>query len=152
MKNKRFILILIAAWITAIAAAPAATIPSGTTLAVRTIGAISSHARQGGTFQAALDRDVVVNGQVVLSAGTPCSGVIEASRASRSSTSSSPLSLDLTGISVQGQSVPVKTTGGVQPNVRAKTTRQARGGSSAGETTFAPGTKMEFRLAQPLNF
>ncbi len=128
-----------------------ATIPAGTTLTVRTMYAISSHEKVGRTFVAQLDQNVTINGSVALRAGTQFAGKVEASRG-RSTTRSSPLTLNLTGVSVSGRIVPVKTTGGFQPEVKAKTAKQSRGGFSVGETTFPPGTKLEFRLAKPLIF
>lgn len=128
----------------------AATVPAGTTLSVRTGHQISSHTRAGKHFKGTLAENVVVNGKIVLDANTPVVGVIEASRAN--ARRSSDLTLDLTSIAVHGNSIPVKTTGGFQPEVPVKSSRQARYGFSVGETYFPPGTKLEFRLAQPLQF
>jgi len=129
----------------------AATMPAGTPLIVRTAGAISSHSTPGRAFTAKLDQDVVIDGNVLLRAGTPVSGIIETSRGSRSRTSSNPLTLDLTAVSSNGRVVPVKTTSGVELQPRAKTARQSRGSFSVDESTFPAGTKIEFRLAQALN-
>jgi hypothetical protein len=128
----------------------AATMPAGTPIIVRTAGAISSHATPGRTFSAKLYQDVAINGTVVLRAGTQLSGIIASSRGSRSTTSSKSLSLNLTAVSANGRMVPIKTTGSVQPKP-AKTTRQSRGGFSFGESIFPAGTRLEFRLAQPLH-
>jgi hypothetical protein len=128
----------------------ATTVPAGTPIIVRTAGAISSHATPGKTFTATLDQDVAINGSVVLRAGTQLSGIILTSRGSRSTTSSQPLSLNLTAVVANGRTLPIKTTGSVQPPA-AKTTRQSRGGFSFGENTFPAGTRLEFRLAQPLH-
>ena len=116
----------------------------------RQTGAISSHATPGRTFTAKLDQDVVINGNAALRAGTQFSGIIASSRGSRSTTSSQPLTLNLTAVAANGRMVPIKTTGGVQPHA-AKTTRQSRGGFSYGESIFPAGTRLEFRLAQPLH-
>ena len=142
MTKKTFILIAIAscAWI---AACLGATIPAGTTLVVQTIDAISSRAVVGRTFTARLDRDVAVNGKVVLRAGTKVLGKIEASRANPRN--SKPLTLNLTGLSINGRTVPIKTVSGVREE------RGAFYGASAGTTLVQPGTKMQFRLARPLN-
>ena len=59
----------------------AATIPAGTTLVVETLDTISSQDRVGKKFAAQLDRDVVVNGTVLLRAGTKVVGKVETSRA-----------------------------------------------------------------------
>ena len=150
MTNKTFILTAIAscAWI---ATSFAATIPAGATLVVRTVDNISSHDKVGKTFTAQLDQDVAVNGKAVLRAGTKAFGRIEASRAN--TRQSAPLTLNLTDVSVNGHKVPIKTVGGFEPENTSKprTTRGARAGVSVGSFTVPPGTKMEFRLAQPLN-
>src|SRR5260370_35810267 len=104
--EKTFILIAIAscAWV---ATSFAATIPAGTTLVVRTLDTIHSNDRVGRTFNAQLDQDVAVNGKAVLRAGTKVFGRIEASAANpRQST---PVTLNLTGVSVNGLTIPIKT-------------------------------------------
>jgi hypothetical protein len=153
MKNelsKLLVLILVGAGAATQASLLAATVPAGTPINVRTTGAISSHATPGKTFTAKLDQDVVINGDIVLRAGTPVSGIIASSRGSRSTTSSQPLTLNLTAVAANGRMVPIKTTGGMQPHA-AKKTRQSRGGFSYGENIFPAGTRLEFRLAQPLH-
>ena len=146
MTKKTLILIAISscAWI---AASFAATIPAGTTLVVRTVDAISSHEKVGRTFNAQLDQDVAVKGEAVLRAGTKVLGRIEASRGS--TRSSNPLTLNLTGISVNGRTVPIKTVSGFQLGAKPLTARQAAAGISVGSYVVQPGTKMEFHLAQP---
>jgi hypothetical protein len=148
--NKLFVLILICGAAMMQSSLLAATVPAGTPINVRTTRAISSHATPGKTFTAKLDQDVVINGNVLLRAGTQFSGIIASSRGSRSTTSSQPLTLNLTAVAANGRMVPIKTTGGMQPQA-AKTTRQSRGGFSYGENIFPAGTRLEFRLAQPLH-
>lgn len=125
----------------------AATIPAGTTLAVRTASSISSRDPAGRTFTARLDQDVVVNGTTLLRAGTNVSGRIQSSRSSTSRHRSAPLSLQLTSISVNGRSVAIRTNS-VQPEATATTAAQRRHGFTAGETVVTPGTQMQFQLAQ----
>ena len=148
MTKKTFILIAIStcAWI---ASSFAATIPGGTTLVVRTIDTISSHDKVGRTFTAQLDQDVAVKGKAVLRAGTKVLGRIETSRGNRRV--SNPLTVNLTGVSVNGRTVPIKTVSGFQPEPKSVTARQAAAGISVGSYVVPPGTKMEFRLAQPLS-
>src|SRR6266513_3784023 len=148
--NRLFVVILVCGGGLMQSSLLAATIPAGTPIIVRTAGAISSHATPGRTFTAKLDQDVVTNGNVLLRAGTPVSGVIASSRGSRSTTSSEPLTVNLTAVAVNGRTLPIKTTGSVQPKA-AKTTRQSRGGFSYGESILPAGTRLEFRLAQPLH-
>src|SRR6266853_57998 len=86
----------------------AVTIPAGTTLIVRTQNTISSQDRVGTKFTAQLDQDIVVNGTVLLRAGTKVFGRVESSRAG-SGTQSRPLTLNLTAISSHGREVPIVT-------------------------------------------
>lgn len=123
----------------------AATIPAGTTLAVRTTSSISSQDPVGRTFAAQLDQDVAVKGKVVVKAGTKAFGKIQSSRANPRK--SEPLTLELTSISVNGRNVAVRTNS-VQPGSSPRTARQARYGHTAGTLLVSPGTKMQFQLAQ----
>jgi hypothetical protein len=150
MTKKTLILIAIAscAWIVP-QSSFAATIPAGTTLVVRTVDTISSHEKVGRIFNAQLDQNVVVNNNVVLKAGTKVLGKIEASRGS--TRKSNPLTLNLTGIASNGRTVPIKTVSGVQPGAKPLTARQAASGISVGSFVVPPGTKMQFRLAQPIS-
>ena len=123
----------------------AATVPAGTTMVVRTNAPISTHATPGNHFTATLDQGV--GG---LPAGIHVTGVIQASRGSRSTTSSSPLTLVLTSVYAHGKTVRIKTSP-VQPQA-AHTTRGRRGGGfTFGEDVFPIGTRLEFRLSQPAN-
>ena len=141
--NKKRCLTL-CAWLTAGSCCFAASIPAGTTITVRTNAPISTHATPGNHFTATLEQDV--DG---IRAGAHCQGIIRASRGSRSTTSSSPLTLILTNVSLHGKTIPIKTNS-VQPQ-GAHTTRAKRGGFSFGEDVFPAGTHLEFRLTQPLN-
>jgi len=147
MTRKIFTLTAIAsfAWV---ASSFAATIPAGTTLVVRTLNTIQSTDRVGRTFAAQLDQDVAVNGKVVLRAGTKLHGKIESSQANPFR--SGPLVLNLTDVSVNGHTVPIKTVSGFQVQNLAM-----RGGARARGITVGPfvaphGLRMQFRLAQPV--
>ena len=146
--KKTFILIAIVscAWI---ASSFAATIPAGTTLVVRTLDTIHSNDRVGRTFTAQLDQDVAVNGKAVLRAGTKVLGRIEASQANPRN--SRPLTLNLTGVSVNGRTIPIKTVSGFQLENKVKGGRAAGRGITVGPFVAPHGTKMGFRLAGPLN-
>ncbi len=127
----------------------AVTIPAGNIIVVRTLDTIHSNDRVGRTFTAQLDQDVAVNGKALLRAGTKVVGRIEASGANpRQST---PLTLNLTGVSVNGRTIPIKTVSGFQLENKAKRGRAAGRGISVGPFVAPHGTKMEFRLAEPLN-
>lgn len=127
----------------------AATVPAGTTLIVRTLDTISSQDRVGKKFTAQLDQDVVVNGNVLLRAGTKIFGRVESSRA-LSGPQSRPLTLNLTAISSHEREVPVITAQAFQAESTALKGR--RGVTISGSKfVFPHGSKMQFRLAQPLN-
>ena len=144
MKNLLVCFVLTGAGISTVATLSAATVPAGTPIVVRTNAPISTHATTGRHFTATLDQGV--GG---LPAGTHVTGLIQASRGSRSTTSSSPLTLVLTDLSASGKKVRIKTNS-VQPQ-GAHTTSTRRGNFSFGEDTFPAGTKLEFRLTQPVN-
>jgi hypothetical protein len=148
MIKKTSILIAIATC-ALIASSLATTIPAGATLVVRTLNTIHSTDRVGRTFTAQLDQDVAVNGKAVLRAGTKVFGRIEASQANPRN--SQPLTLNLTGVSVNGRTIPIKTVSGFQLENKAKVGRARTRGISVGSFVAPHGTQMEFRLAQPLN-
>jgi len=147
MAKKTFILFAIGsyAWI---ATSFAATIPAGTALVARTLNTVQSTDRVGRTFTAQLDQDVGVNGKVLLRAGTKFHGKIESSQANPYR--SGPLILNLTDVSVNGRTIPIKTVGGFEVQNLAM-----RGGARARGITVGPfvaphGLRMQFRLAQPV--
>jgi len=146
--NYYLLSISICLWITA-AFLSAATVPAGTTLVVRTGATISARDRVGRTFVTQLDQNVAVQGKTLLSAGTKALGKVETSQAD--SRRPDPLSVNLTSISIGGQTVPIKTDGAFQLEAKPRTARQMRHGVSVGSFTVPSGTKMQFRLAQPLN-
>ena len=149
---KRMALVCIAVSTVALLAldrSSAATIPSGTALVVRTLHGISSRDVPGTPFPAQLEKNVVVNGNVALPAGTKVSGKIETSKLTHHS--SERLTVNITELLVGGRTVPVKTTGAVRlENENFKTRR----GISVSRDSYqvAAGNRMEFRLAQPLKF
>ena len=141
----RTITVSIAIWISTICLCGAATIPAGTTLIARTVEPISSHERVGAPFRAELEQDVVVNGKVLLRAGTPVTGVVETSLRPPSS---GALRVNLKTIMVNGRSVPVQTTGAY----RLDRFKSKRGVSVSGrEWNFPYRTRIAFQLAQPIN-
>lgn len=127
---------------------PAATVPAGTVLIVQTLNAISSTDAPGTRFAAQLANNVAINGKVVLPAGTKVSGKVETSRRTVSSTQR--LTVNLTDVQVGGRAVPIKTTGASPLSNDFKTKRGVE--VSRGAYTVAAGKRVEFQLAQPLNF
>lgn len=109
-------------------------------------GASLGSRASGTPFKAELEQDVVINGKVLLRAGTPVIGVVEASLGTRPVSSS--LKVNLKSISINGQSVKVRTTGAYGLE-RFKT---KRGVSVSGrDWNFPYKTRIAFQLAQPVN-
>lgn len=128
--------------------APAATVPAGTTLIVQTLDAVSSTDAPGTRFAAQLANNVAVKGKVILPAGTKVSGKIETSR--RLASSSQRLTVNLTDVQAGGRVVPIKTTGARPLSNDYKTKRGIE--VSRATYTVPSGKRIEFQLAQPLNF
>jgi hypothetical protein len=153
LKRSTLVLLLFCFWILGEAVALAATIPVGTTIVVTMAGPLSSHERPGRTFETKLATDLKAGGKTVAPAGTIIYGVVEKSRNPVGvRTRSEPLTLNLKSIAINGQRIPIKTTGGVAPEtVSGFTGLQKRTGVSAGKGVLQGGTKLQFRLAEPLN-
>jgi hypothetical protein len=126
---------------------PAATVPAGTVLIVKTLNAISSTDAPGTRFTAQLANSVAVNGKVILPAGTKLPGKVETSRRMVSSTQR--LTVNLTEVVVGGRAVAIKTTGARELSNDFQTKRGI--GVSRGAYTVPAGKRIEFQLAQPLN-
>src|SRR5437762_1445848 len=129
----------------AVSSLNAATIPAGTTITVRSLSSISSTDRVGRTFGAQVDQDVVVNGKVIVKAGTKA--LVEIQSSGALPRGSKALTLDLTSISVNGRDVAVKTNS-FEPG-SPKTVRGKRAGQiSIGTFVVQPRSKMQFQLTQ----
>lgn len=86
------------------------TIPAGTQIEVRTIDAIDSRRNHvGDRFQASLEQALWVNGKMVAPKGTDVYGRLEESKETGTFAGRSELKLQLTGIVVDGQTVPLVT-------------------------------------------
>jgi hypothetical protein len=125
----------------------AATIPAGTTLAVKTVSLITSQDAVGATFEAKVVQDVSVKANVLLKAGAKAFGKVTSSR--RNPRRSEPLAMELTFVSVNGRNVAVKTSP-VEPHGPPQTGRQAHYGHTAGTTVVNPQTLLRFQLLQPV--
>ncbi len=86
------------------------TIPAGTRISVRTIDSIdSTKNRVGYRFQASLEEPLWVDGNMVVPKGADVYGRLDESKETGTFAGRSQLKLQLTGIVVNGQTVPLVT-------------------------------------------
>jgi len=104
------------------------TITAGARMSVRTIDAIDSTKNHvGDRFQASLEEPLIVDGNIVVAKGADVYGRLAESKTSGTFTGRSQLRLELTGIVVNGQTVPVVTG-------EYELTGKSRGASTAKRT------------------
>jgi hypothetical protein len=111
------------------------TIPAGTRISVRTIDTIdSTKNRVGYRFQASLAEPLWVEGNVVVPKGADVYGRLDGSKKTGTFTGRSELKLELTGIVVHGQTVPL-VTGEYEVSGKSKgesTAKRTVGGAAIG--------------------
>ena len=91
-------------------ASSSVTIPAGTLIAIRTIDTIDSEKhRVGYRFQASLEQSLTVDGTVVVPKGADVYGRLEESKTTGTFAGRSELKVALTGLVVNGQTVPLVT-------------------------------------------
>ncbi len=110
-------------------------IPAGTRISVRTIDSIdSTKNRVGYRFQASLEEPLTVDGNVVVPKGADVYGRLDESKETGTFTGRSELRLELTGIVVHGQTLPL-VTGEYEVSGKSKTESTAKrtvGGAAIG--------------------
>jgi len=111
------------------------TIPSGTRISIRTIDAIDSTKNHpGDRFQASLEEPLTAGGNVVAPKGADVYGRLAESKKSGTFSGKSELQLELTGIVVNGQTVPL-VTGEYEVKGKSRTASTAKrtiGGAAVG--------------------
>lgn len=114
---------------------PAVTIPAGTRISVRTIDSIDSAKNHvGDRFQASLEESLWVDGNMVVPKGADVYGRLEESKETGTFTGRSQLKLQLTGIVVNGQTLPL-VTGEYEVSGKSKgesTAKRTVGGAAIG--------------------
>jgi hypothetical protein len=118
-----------------VAPSSSVTVPAGTRISVRTIDDIdSTKNRVGYRFQASLEEALWVDGNVVIPKGADIYGRLEGSKETGTFAGRSELKLELTGIVVNGKTVPL-VTGEYQVSGRSKgesTAKRTVGGAAIG--------------------
>jgi len=111
------------------------TIPAGTRISVRMIDGVDSTKNQAGDrFQASLEEALISEGNIIVDKGTDVYGRLAESKESGKFSGRSQLQLELTGIVVNGQTVPL-VTGEYQVNGKsrgASTAKRTVGGAAVG--------------------
>lgn len=114
---------------------PSVTIPAGTRISIRTVDAIdSAKNRVGDRFEASLEEPLWIDGNMVVPKGADVYGRLEESKETGTFTGRSQLRLELTGIVVNGQTVPL-ITGEYEVSGKSKgasTTKRTVGGAAIG--------------------
>ena len=148
MKTNKIVLFLVASCVAMAVDASAATVPSGAVLVVKTTTSLSSYDNAGKKFNGQLIHGVTAKGNIVLPVGTSVVGVVESPYVSVGSTTR-PMTLKLTAISIRGQMVAINT----QPyEAEASGVAGKHGARATGNRfVFPPGTVLQFHLSQPAN-
>lgn len=111
------------------------TIPAGTRISVRTIDAIDSTKNHvGDSFQASLEEPLIVDDKVLAAKGADVYGRLEESKQTGTFTGRSELKVALTGIVVDGKTVPL-VTGDYELTGKSKgasTAKRTVGGAAIG--------------------
>lgn len=114
---------------------PSVTIPAGTRISVRTIDSIdSTKDRVGYRFQASLEEPLWVDGNMVVPKAADVYGRLDESKETGTFAGRSQLKLQLTGIVVNGQTVPL-VTGEYEVSGKSKgesTAKRTVGGAAIG--------------------
>jgi len=104
------------------------TVPAGTRISIRTIDGVDSTKNHvGDRFQATLEEPIVLNDNVVVPKGSDVYGRLAQSKESGKFTGRSELKLELTGIVVNGVTIPIVTG-------EYELTGKSRGASTAKRT------------------
>jgi hypothetical protein len=146
---------------------PSATkLPEGTPIPIRLQSALSSAlSHAGDTFSATVDNAVVIDGQTLISRGTPATGRVLEAKPSLSSRGSSSepgyLRIVLVNLNIGGRPVTIETSsifakGGAREERNGMTSAAANGNQKDlnqkdKDIVFGPDRRLNFRLAQTID-
>lgn len=155
-----------------------ATLPSGTMMLVRMVDSVSSKNGTGANFTTKLEYNLVVDGNIVVPAGTTIYGKVQSATQARRAVGRSTLDIRLAQMVIKGSPIPVSTSG-YKVAGQASIAKAAKGaaagaaiggivdggdgagkGAAIGATagaltrgqtiTITPGTLLEFTLTSPV--
>lgn len=106
------------------------TLPAGTMLVVRMVDTVTSQKPAGTKFTTKLEYDLATSGTVALKGGTILYGKVQSSTQARRAVGKSTLDLRLSEVLVNGQPVPIVTSGFQEAG--ASSLRKAAKGAAAG--------------------
>jgi hypothetical protein len=152
MKTLRFFPVAIALFLSVflVQPAPAAMVPAGTHVAVRTLSTITSVDARGTRVPAQLAQALLSNGRVVVPAGARVMGQVITSR--RLHHSKDRLTVDITEIHFNGRTHPIRTTGAFLVDNRNWVNNTTGATASRAGYTVRAGRVLHFQLAKPLVF
>lgn len=130
--------------------APAAVVPAGTHVAVRTLATITSVDARGTRVPSQLAQPLLSQGRVVVPAGAKVMGHVVTSRRLHHSTER--LTVDITEIHFNGRAHSIRTTGPVLVDNRNWVNNTTGATVSRAGYTVRAGRVLHFQLAQPLTF
>jgi len=132
---------------------PAAThVPEGTAITVslrRSLSSASAH--RSDTFTAVLDDPIVINSETVVPPGASLNGQVLDARSGSSLRDPGYLRITLTSLNIGGKQLPISTSS-LFAKANSREWHSASGESSAAwDLVFAPGRRLNFRLAENLD-
>jgi hypothetical protein len=130
--------------------APAAVVPAGTHVVVRTLSTITSVDARGTRVPAQLAQPLLSHGKVVAPAGARVMGHVVTSRRLHHSTER--LTVDITEIQFNGRAYAIKTTGAFLVDNRNWVNNTTGATVSRAGYTVRAGRVLHFKLAAPLTF
>lgn len=121
-------------------------LPAGTLLTVRLMKPVSADGLGTETFEAVVDRPVIIEGATIVPLGANVAGRVESARASAVERNRGYIRLTLDAIALQGRDMPIQTT-----SLFASANAEVDGGSTGATPAvrLEKGRRLTFRLTEP---
>jgi hypothetical protein len=130
-------------------------LPEGTPISVHLESALSSaSARAGGTFSAAIDDPVAVDGHILIARGTIAAGRVLEAKPAGVSPEAGYLRIVLESVDIDGKQIMIETSS-IFAKGGSRDDRSSTNGAGIGNTqrdiVFGPERRLNFRLAQTVD-